>query len=286
MAAAADVAIVVVGTNDDWETEGEDRTFLGLPGRQDALVSAIVAANPRTVVVVNTGAPVTMPWAHSVPVILQSWLGGQEMADALVDVLTGAADPGGRLPTTLPVCVEHTPSYGNFPGDNGQVPYGESIFVGYRWYDSRRLPTLFPFGHGLSYTAFEVGEPAVVVDSASASGEVDITIEVPISNTGDRRGSHVVQCYVRPHQSRIVRPDKELKAFSKVTLDAGSSTTVVLTLDERSFAYWDPAQPEWPDLRAATAVTLPQLQGQERRTEPGWTVESGSLRHHRGEQRR
>ncbi|MDH4277877.1 MAG: glycoside hydrolase family 3 C-terminal domain-containing protein [Acidimicrobiia bacterium] len=275
VAAAADVAIVVVGTNDDWETEGEDRTFLGLPGRQDALVSAIVAANPRTVVVVNTGAPVTMPWAHSVPAILQSWLGGQEMADALVDVLTGAADPGGRLPTTLPVCLEHTPSYGHFPGDNGQVAYAESIFVGYRWYDSRRLPTLFPFGHGLSYAAFEVGEPAVVVDSASASGEVDITIEVPISNTSDRRGSHVVQCYVRPHQSQIVRPDKELKAFAKVTLDAGSSTTVVLTLDERSLAYWDPAQPEWPDLRAATAVTLPHLQGQERRTEPGWTVDPG-----------
>ncbi|MDH3299165.1 MAG: glycoside hydrolase family 3 C-terminal domain-containing protein [Acidimicrobiia bacterium] len=275
VAAAADVAVVVVGTNDDWETEGEDRISLGLPGLQDGLVSAVVAANPRTVVVVNTGAPVLMPWAHTVPALLQSWLGGQEMGDALVDVLTGSAEPGGRLPTTFPVCLEHTPSFGNFPGDNGQVPYGESIFIGYRWYDSRRLPTLFPFGHGLSYTSFDVGEPSVAVDAASAGGDIDVTIDVPITNTGDRRGSHVVQCYVRPHQSRIVRPDKELKAFAKVTLEAGESTTAVLTLDERSFAYWDPAQPEWPDLMAATAVTLPHIQGQERRTDPGWTVDVG-----------
>ncbi len=275
VAAAADVAIVVVGTNDDWETEGEDRVSLGLPGRQDALVEAIVAANPRAVVVVNTGAPVSMPWADSAPAILQSWLGGQEMGDALVDVLTGAADPGGRLPTSFPMRIEHTPSYGSFPGDNGQVLYGESIFVGYRWYDSRRLPTLFPFGHGLSYTEFDIGEPVVTVDSASAGGNIAITVEVPVANIGDRRGSHVVQCYVRPHQSRLVRPDQELKAFAKVSLESGESTTVALALDERSFAYWDPAQPEWPELQAATAVTLPHLQGQERRTEPGWTVDPG-----------
>ncbi len=120
-----------------------------------------------------------------------------------------------------------------------------------------------------------MGEPSVTVDAASAGGDIDVRIDVPITNTGDRRGSHVVQCYVRPHQSRIVRPDKELKAFAKVTLEAGESTTAVLTLDERSFAYWDPAQPEWPDLMAATAVTLPHIQGEERRTDPGWTVDVG-----------
>ena len=274
-AAAADVAVVVVGTNDDWETEGEDRTSLELPGDQDTLVSAVVAANPNTVVIVNTGAPVLMPWVDEVPAVVHSWLGGQEMADALVDVLTGQADPGGRLPTTFPERLEHTPSYGTFPGDNGQAPYREGIFMGYRWYDSRRLATLFPFGHGLSYTSFEIGEPAVTADGASASGSTDVTVEVPVTNTGGRRGSHVVQCYVRPHQSRLVRPDKELKAFAKVTLDPGESTTVELALDQRSFAYWDPAQPEWTELRASTAVTLPQLQDQERRTEPGWTVDPG-----------
>jgi beta-glucosidase len=272
-AAAADVAIVVVGTNDDWETEGEDRTFLGLPGEQDALVNAVAAANPRTVVVVNTGSPVAMPWAEEVPAIVQSWLGGQEMADALVDVLTGEVDPGGRLPTTFPLRVEHNPSFGNFPGDNGQVPYAEGIFVGYRWYDSRHLPVLFPFGHGLSYAQFDVGDPVLSADVVAA-GE-SVTVSVPVTNTGARQGSHVVQCYVRPHRSRIVRPDRELKAFRKVTLDPGASTTVELILDERSFAYWDPAQPEWPELRDRQAATLPQLQGQERRTDAGWTVEPG-----------
>jgi beta-glucosidase len=273
-ASDADVAIVVVGTNDDWETEGEDRTSLTLPGEQDELVRAVQAANPRTIVVVNTGAPVAMPWIDDVPAIVQSWLGGQEMANALVDVLTGASDPGGRLPTTFPRRIEHTPSYGNFPGDNGQVPYAESIFVGYRWYDSRHLPVLFPFGHGMSYTTFEIGQPALSASSI-AVGE-PLEVQVTVTNTGDRRGSHVVQCYVRPHGSRIVRPDKELKAFRKVTLDPGESTSVTLALDERAFAYWDPAQPEWPQVRGRQADTLPQLQAQERRTDPGWTIEPGT----------
>ena len=273
-AASADVAVVVVGTNDDWETEGEDRTTLALPGRQDELVRAVVAANPRTVIVVNTGSPVALPWVDEVPAIIQSWLGGQEMADALVDVLRGDTDPGGRLPTTFPLCIEHTPSFGNFPGDNGQVPYAEGIFIGYRWYGSRNLPVLFPFGHGLSYTTFEIGEP--VPSSASVGVGETISVTVPVTNTGSRRGSHVVQCYVRPHQSRIVRPEQELKAFRKVTLDPGETTTVELELDARAFAYWDPAQPEWPHLLAAQARTLPQLQTQQRATEPGWVVEPGS----------
>lgn len=272
-AAAADVAVVVVGTNDDWETEGEDRTSLALPGDQDALVAAVLDANPRTIVVVNAGAPVLMPFADDAPAILLSWLGGQEMADALVDVLTGEVDPGGRLPTTFPRRIEHTPSYGTFPGDNGQVPYAESILMGYRWYDSRHLPVLFPFGHGQSYTSFDVDSPVPV--SASVTVGTPVTVDVPVTNTGDHRGSHVVQCYVRPHTSRLTRPDKELKAFTKVTLDPGASTTVTLTLDERAFAYWDPGQPEWPQLQAHTAATLPHLQGQQRRTNAGWVVEPG-----------
>ena len=257
-AAAADVAVVVVGTNDDWETEGEDRTFLGLPCEQDALVAAVLAANQRTIVVVNTGSPVTMPWVDDAPAIVQSWLGGQEMAPALVDVLTGVSEPGGRLPTTFPLRLEHNPSYGNFPGDNGQVPYAEGLFIGYRWYGSRHLPVLFPFGHGLSYTSFEVGAP-VPSSGVVATGET-VTVQVPVKNIGSRPGSHVVQCYVRPHQSRIVRPERELKAFGKVTLAPWESAEVTLTLDARAFAYWDPAQPEWPALRARQAGTLPQLQ--------------------------
>ena len=158
-AAAADVAVVVVGTNSDWETEGEDRTTLALPGEQDELVRRVVEANPRTIVVLNTGSPVTMPWVDAPAAVLQTWFGGQEMAGALADVLTGAADPGGRLSMTFPRRIEDTPAFGNFPGEDGEVRYGEGLLVGYRWYDTRRLPTLFPFGHGLSYSSFEIGAP-------------------------------------------------------------------------------------------------------------------------------
>ncbi|MEO6653105.1 MAG: glycoside hydrolase family 3 C-terminal domain-containing protein [Ilumatobacteraceae bacterium] len=272
-AAAADLAVVVVGTNDDWETEGEDRVSLALPGDQDALVAAVVAANPNTIVVVNTGAPVLMPWAGDVPAIVQSWFGGQEMAEALVDVIVGDADPGGRLPTTFPTSLRHTPSYGNFPGDNGQVDYAEGVFIGYRWYDARGIAPLFPFGHGGSYTTFEIAAPVASAERITAGDAVSFDVEV--TNTGSRRGSEVIQCYVRPTSSRLIRPDQELKAFGKVTLEPGESQVVTLELDDRSFAYWDPAQPEWPDLQARTSATLPHLQRVERQTEPGWRIDAG-----------
>ncbi len=255
----ADAVVVVVGTNDDWETEGRDRTTMHLPGAQDELVARVVAANPNTVVVVNTGAPVAMPWADDARAVLQAWFGGQEMANALADILLGDAEPGGRLPTTLPVLLEHNPSFGNFPGENGEVRYGEGVLVGYRWYDARRLPTRFPFGHGLSYTSFAFGEPEVGVDGDR------VTVSVPVTNTGDRRGSEVVQCYVGPPQpSRVVRPPKELKAFAKVVLDPGEQTTITLALDERAFAYWDPGDP-----RADDAT-------------PGWRVDPGTYTLHVG----
>ena len=153
-AAAADAAVVVVGNSPEWESEGRDRESMDLPGEQDELVRRVAAANPNTVVVVNTGAPVTMDWADDVPAIVQAWFGGQEMANALVDILTGDAEPGGRLSVTIPVRLEHSPSFGNFPGENGEHWYGEGVLVGYRWYDTRHLPVRFPFGHGLSYTTF------------------------------------------------------------------------------------------------------------------------------------
>ena len=186
---------------------------MDLPGRQDELVARAVAANPNTVVVVNTGAPVTMPWADDAPAVLQAWFGGQEMANALADVLFGDAEPGGRLPTTFPVRLEHNPSYGNFPGELGEVRYGEGVLMGYRWYDARRLPTRFPFGHGLSYTTFELGAP-----------------EVTVAGDGHRHGDRARRQHRRPARGRggavlrgaaADRPGwcghrKELKAFAKV----------------------------------------------------------------------
>jgi beta-glucosidase len=272
-AEGADAAIVVVGTNDDWESEGHDRESMDLPGDQDELIRRVLAVNPNTVVVVNTGSPVTMDWAADAPAILQAWFGGQEMANALTDVLTGAAEPAGRLPTTFPQRLEHNPSYGNFPGENGEVRYGEGVLVGYRWYEARHLPTRFPFGHGLSYTTFELGEPALSA-GAFVPGDT-LTVEVPVVNTGARRGAEVVQCYVAPLAPGLVRPPKELKAFAKVWLDPGERTTVRFELGDRAFAAWDPGDRKWPSLRARFAGSPLVRDDSQRGARGGWRIENG-----------
>jgi beta-glucosidase len=192
-------------------------------------------------VVVNTGAPVSMHWADDAPALLQVWFGGQEMAAAIADVLVGDAEPAGRLPTTIPVRLEHNPAFGNFPGENGQIRYGEGLLIGYRWYEARRLPVRFPFGHGLSYTTFTLGAPQSSTTTIEPGGTVTVGVEV--TNTGARRGAEVVQCYVAPLGSRLFRPERELKGFAKVWLEPGESTLAEIDLDARAFAYWDPAEP-------------------------------------------
>lgn len=240
-AAAADVAIVVVGTDATWETEFLDRSHLELRGRQDELVERVLEVNPRTVVVVNSGAPVAMPWAERAPALVQTWFGGQEMSRALVDVLTGASDPGGRLPTTFPRRIQDTPAYGSFPGEAGVCRYGEGVFVGYRWYTSRDVPVAFPFGHGLSYATFDVGQPTLSRTAAAALPDLEVRVSVPVANIGERSGSEVVQCYIEPPTTRVPRPVRELRAFDKVTLAPGQRKEVVLRLDHRAFARWAPA---------------------------------------------
>ena len=272
-AEGADAAIVVVGTNDDWESEGHDRASMDLPGDQDELVRRVLAANPRTVVVLNTGSPVRLDWAGDAPALLQAWFGGQEMGPALADVLTGASEPGGRLPTTVPERLEHNPSHGNFPGENGHVRYGEGVLIGYRWYEARALPTRFPFGHGLSYTSFSLGEPELSSDSFGAGGT--LAVRVPVTNTGARRGAEVVQCYVAPLAAELVRPPQELKAFAKVWLDPGESATVTLELGDRAFAAWDPGDREWPSLRPRFAGSPLVRDDGDRRTRGGWRIEGG-----------
>lgn len=275
-AASADAAIVIVGTNNDWETEGHDRSSMDLPGRQAELIERVSAANPNTVVVVNAGSPVTTAWAAHAPAILQVWFGGQEMSNALTDVLFGDTEPSGRLPTTFPTCIEHTPSFGNFPGEHGQVRYGEGVLVGYRWYDARHLAVPFAFGHGLSYTTFDIGAPQVAQTFDPSNGTLSVV--VPVTNTGPRRGAEVVQCYVGAVDPAVVRPPKELKAFQKVWLDPGESTTVTLTLDARSFAYWSPGN-VYKGTVAPTALgnigTVPD-------TFRGWQIDAGEYRIHVG----
>ena len=279
-AAACDAAVLVVGTTDEWESEGQDRTSMDLPGDQDALVEAVLAANPDTVVVVNAASPVTMPWADKARAILVTWFGGQEMAGALADVLTGEADPGGRLPTTQPLRLEHNPSYGNFPGENGEVRYGEGVLMGYRWYDARRLPVRFPFGHGLSYATFELGAPRASAETFSPGST--LTVEVDVTNTSDRAGSEVVQLYVEPPPSELVRPPRELRAFAKVALGPGETETVSLELADRAFAYWDPGDPSWESLLPRAEVSPMIRSGEQRRTTGGWRIDPGEYVLHVG----
>jgi len=270
-AASAEVAVVFVGTTLEWETEGRDREGFALPGRQDELVRRVAAANARTVVVVSAGAPVDLPWADDVAAVLWSWFGGEQMGPALADVLTGAAEPGGRLPTTIPVRLEHSPAHDNFPGENGELRYGEGLFMGYRGYEHRCITPRFPFGHGLGYTEFEYGAPALS-EVTFVPGET-LVVSVPVTNVGDRAGSEVVQCYVAPPSSHLARPPKELKAFAKVRLDPGESCIVELRLGTRSFAYWDPGQPDLEEL----ASRFPGLGVQDRRrgVRTGWRIDPG-----------
>jgi beta-glucosidase len=272
-ASDADVAIVCIGTTGETESEGHDRKDMELPGRQEELIRGVNAVNDRTVVVVNAGAPITMAWADDVASVLQCWFGGQGMGEALADVLVGAAEPGGRLPTTIPIRLEHSPSHANFPGENGELRYGEGVFMGYRGYEHNdRLPR-FPFGHGLSYTTCEIGEPTL--SAAILAPDAPITVSVPVVNIGGRGGSEVVQAYVAPESTRLARPPKELKAFAKVWLEPGETKTVDLVLDARSFAYWDPGQDDWELVKSMSPDMFNVLTpGAERRTR-GWQVDAG-----------
>jgi beta-glucosidase len=239
-AAEADAAILVVGTNADWETEGNDRVDMTLPCDQDALVRAVLAANPKTVVVINAGAPVDMPWLEDAPAVLYSWFGGQEYGNAIADLVFGEANPSGKLTVTFPNRLEDTPAFTSYPGENGKVPYAENLFVGYRWYDKRKLDVRVPFGHGLSYTSFEYSN--IEVSKNVKRGE-PMMISFDITNTGDAEGQEIAQVYVHDVEARLVRPEKELKAFEKVSLKPGETQRVNIALDERALSFWDPAVP-------------------------------------------
>ena len=273
VAAASEVAVVVVGTTNEWESEGFDRESLFLPVDQDDLVRRVAGVNSRTVVVVNSGAPIAMPWVDDVGAVLQVWFGGQEMAQAIADVLAGDAEPGGRLPVSLPLRIEDTPAFGYFPGERNELRYGEGLFVGYRWYEARKLAVSFPFGHGLSYSTFALDEPELSTHNFSPGDELVVT--VPVRNSGTRAGTEVVQCYVAPPDCRLVRPMKELKAFGKIRLEAGRAGTVTLVLSDRAFSYWDPGTNETQTLRARTPLgnMVNAASGEGRPA--GWQIDPG-----------
>lgn len=242
LAKQSDVVILCLTTHGT-EGEGQDRPSMALPNNQDELVRQVVAANPRTIVVLNNGTPVSMPWLGSVPALVEAWFPGQEGGRALAQVLFGDVNPSGHLPTTLGVKRDDYPDTPNFPGTNGKVRYDEGIYVGYRAFDKRNIAPLFPFGYGLSYTTFRLSNLKLSSPTLAANGQ--LTASVQVTNTGRSAGAQVVQLYISDPNPKIDKPVRELKGFSKVFLQPGQSQTVTLPLTPRDFAWCDAKAKGW-----------------------------------------
>ncbi|GAA4045532.1 beta-glucosidase H [Agromyces indicus] len=239
-AADADVAVVVVGTNSGVESEGFDRADLALPGRQDDLVRAVAQANPRTIVIVNSGSPVLLPWRAQVAAVMLTWFGGQEYGTAIGALLSGESEPGGRLPTTWPARLEDVPVIAVTPA-GGVLAYDEGIHIGYRaWLRAGSRPA-YPFGYGLGYTRWEIRD----VSTGGFRGE-HATVDVTVVNTGDRAGKHVVQVYAERADSRVDRPVRWLVGFAVVRAEAGSSAHAAIRVSRRDLAYWEDGWIEEP----------------------------------------
>ncbi len=243
LAAKADVAIVLAGLPLQYESEGIDRLHIDLPPSHNRLIEAIAAKQPNTVVVLTNGSAVAMPWVDHAPAIVEAWLGGQAGAGAIADVVFGKVNPSGKLAETFPVRLEDTPAFLNFPAEDGEVLYGERIFVGYRWYDERKISPLFPFGHGLSYTEFTYSD--LEVSAQRISNEDTLTVAVTVTNSGNTPGKEVVQLYVKDMEASVRRPEKELRGFSKVQLAPGESQAVEFELAERDFAHYSVRHERW-----------------------------------------
>ena len=239
----ADTVVVFAGLPESYESEGADRTSLDMPAVQNQLIEKLAAVNPRLVVLLHNGSPVAMPWVDKAGAILECYLGGENIGTAQVNLLFGKANPCGKLAETFPLRLEDTPCYMYYPGNGRTCVYAEGIFVGYRWYDSRKMPVLFPFGHGLSYTSFEYSDLRLSKKAFKDSEELEVSLTV--KNTGKFEGKEIVQLYVSDKSGVEIRPEKELKGFEKVSLKAGESKTVTFKLNQRSFAYWNTDTNEW-----------------------------------------
>lgn len=242
-AKAAKVAVVFAGLPDAYESEGYDRTHMAMPACQNRLIEAVAGANPNTVVVLHNGSPVEMPWLGKVKAVLEAYLGGQAVGIAAVRLLYGDANPCGHLAETFPVKLSDNPSYLYYGGEGDEADYREGVFVGYRYYDKKEMPVLFPFGFGLSYTTFACSN--LRLSGAKITDQETLTAAVTVTNTGSRAGKTVVQLYVGDRESTVLRPIRELKGFEKVELQPGESRDVTFTLDKRAFAYWNADIHDW-----------------------------------------
>lgn len=264
LAQAADVALLYIALPTFKESEGYDRIDLELTEQQIALIKAVTKVQPQTVVVLNNGAPVAMnTWIDGVAAVLEAFMMGQAGGAAIADILFGRANPCGKLAETFPLKLSDTPAYLNWPGGAGTVRYGEGLFIGYRYYDAKAMPVLFPFGYGLSYTTFAYSNARV---SAAKFKDVEgLMVTVDVTNTGKLAGKEIVQVYVHDQKSGLVRPQKELKGFAKVELQPGETQAVSISLDFRAFAYYHPEYKQWITedgefdiLIAASAVDIRQ----------------------------
>lgn len=243
IADGCDKVVVFAGLSEKYETEGIDRTSLDLPGAQNTLIEILARKKKNVIVVLSNGAPVLMPWKEQVQGILEGYLLGQASGEILANILFGKSNPSGKLAETFPNRLEDTPCYLDFPGHQGAVQYRENIFVGYRCYDTRKIAPLFEFGYGLSYTDFEYSE--LTIDQANITDQDTITVQVRVKNTGAVAGGEVVQLYVHDRQTKVQRPEQELKGFEKVFLEPGEEKVVCFILDGRSFSYYDVTQSAW-----------------------------------------
>ena len=235
-AAKADKAIIVAGLPDSFESEGYDRTHMGMPAGQAALIEAVAAVNPNTIVLLYNGSPIEMPWIDRVKGVVEGYLGGQNLGYANRAVLWGEVSPSGRLPETFPKRLEDTPCYLTYGGEGNTAVYAEGVFVGYRYYTAKKMDVLFPFGYGLSYTKFDYSN--LRLSAAHITPEDTLTVSVDVTNTGSMAGKEVVQLYVSSPKCAVFRPVRELKGFEKIELQPGETRTVTMQLDKRAFAYW------------------------------------------------
>lgn len=243
LAKNASKAVVFIGLTDDYESEGFDRSTMKLPDGHNRLVEAVSRVNDNVIVVLEGGSPVEMPWADDVKAILNAYLGGQSVSPAIVDVLTGKANPCGKLAETYPVCLKDTPTSFRYPDSKEDVQYRESIFIGYRYYDKVERNVRFPFGFGLSYTSFEYSDIKLKKKNLTKGEGAKVTFT--IKNTGDVAGSEIAQVFVAKPESKIFRAPKELKGFVKIHLDPGEEKKVSVELDDRAFAFWNTATEDW-----------------------------------------
>lgn len=248
----SDIAVIFAGLPDTFESEGYDRTHLNMPNCQNHLIDCICEVQKNVVVVLHNGSPISMPWLDKVNAVLEMYLAGQASGAAAVDLLTGRVNPSGKLAETFPCRLEDNPAFLNFPGSRNEVSYSEGVFIGYRYYDKKKIDVLFPFGHGLSYTTFEYNNLKLEINgksqeltAAQALDSDTVKISVDITNTGNTAGKEIVQLYIKNFIGMENRPEKELKDFAKVSLQAGETKTISFTLNYRSFAYFNETAKDW-----------------------------------------